>query len=79
MANERAPGLGFRKGSADIALQNADKGSVSGQASENHMFNKHFNKELKLCEGKYTNAPESCFDFLTHLFKQTKSQWYYAS
>lgn len=42
---------------ADINLTAADgpKGgsSGSGQGGENSLFNKHYNKELKLCEGKF--------------------------
>jgi len=43
------------KGGADPPLKDADgpRGSLGGGAnSENSMFNKHYNKELKLCEGK---------------------------
>ena len=38
-----------------MALSNADGPKPMGAAaanSENSMFNKHYNKELKLCEGK---------------------------
>ena len=57
MVNERAPGLagaGMKAPASDIGLTNADgpRGSISGANSENSMFNKHYNKELKLCEGK---------------------------
>ena len=63
IANERAPGLagaGLKAPASDLALSNADgpRGSLSGANSENSMFNKHYNKELKLCEGK-------CFLLLT--------------
>ena len=45
---------------SDINLQNADGTSTKagagagkdGAANENTLFNKHYNKELKLCEGK---------------------------
>ena len=39
---------------ADINLQNADGARAGGNAAnnENTLFNKHYNKELKLCEGK---------------------------
>jgi hypothetical protein len=41
---------------ADINLSAADgprAGAAASQAySENNLFNKHYNKELKLCEGK---------------------------
>ena len=58
MANERAPGMagaGLKGAASDIPLSNIDgaRGSISGPNSENSMFNKHYNKELKLCEGKY--------------------------
>ena len=41
---------------ADINLSAADgpRGGAASQAnSENNLFNKHYNKELKLCEGKF--------------------------
>jgi len=39
---------------ADINLQNADGARAGGNTAnnENTLFNKHYNKELKLCEGK---------------------------
>ena len=56
MANERAPGLagaGLKGAASDIGLSvEGARGSISGPNSENSMFNKHYNKELKLCEGK---------------------------
>ena len=41
---------------ADINLSAADgprAGAASQANSENNLFNKHYNKELKLCEGKF--------------------------
>ena len=42
---------------ADINLSAADgppaRGAASQANSENNLFNKHYNKELKLCEGKF--------------------------
>ena len=40
---------------ADLSMQPADapgKGGA-GPNGENSLFNKHYNKELKLCEGKF--------------------------
>ena len=58
------------KGASDIPLSNADgpRGSLGGAGanSENSMFNKHYNKELKLCEGK-SHPPSNKY--------QTKYQW----
>jgi hypothetical protein len=45
----------IKAAAADIAMAAADgpRGSLGGgQSSENSLFNKHYNKELKLCEGK---------------------------
>ena len=53
MVNERAPGA-IKKSSSDMSLSNADgpRGSIGSANAESNLFNKHFNKELKLCEGK---------------------------
>ena len=60
MGAMRGPGSGsLTTAKSDINLQNADgnpkgaNGSASGASNENTLFNKHYNKELKLCEGKY--------------------------
>lgn len=49
-------------------MQNADgpKGALGPNSanSENNLFNKHFNKELKLCEGKSTRYQLYIFVFL---------------
>lgn len=46
----------IKAAAADIAMAAADgpRGSMgaNGANSENSLFNKHYNKELKLCEGK---------------------------
>lgn len=53
MGNERAPGSAG-PGKADLSLQNADgpvrPGAGSAANAEASLFNKHYNKELKLCE-----------------------------
>lgn len=44
---------------ADLNLPSSDgptkggPGSNGGLSAENSLFNKHYNKELKLCEGKF--------------------------
>jgi len=56
MGNERAPLAvsAAQKGRSpeNMALEAADgpRGSSGGASSENSLFNKHYNKELKLCE-----------------------------
>lgn len=47
----KRPGVGAK---ADI-LSAADgvRGSLNAANVENSIFNKHYNKELKLCEGKF--------------------------
>ena len=50
IANERAPGAA---GKADLAARDPDGARRDGGNSEFNLFNKHYNKELKLCEGKY--------------------------
>ena len=52
---ERAPNGPIKVSSADIPLDRADgpTKTMGAANSENSMFNKHYNKELKLCEGKY--------------------------
>lgn len=43
-------------GKSDINLSAADGPKAGNQANnENNLFNKHYNKELKLCEGKHSN------------------------
>ena len=58
---ERAPGATamssaqLKAAASDIPIQaDGSRGSVGGNAAntENSLFNKHYNKELKLCEGK---------------------------
>ena len=49
IANERAPGA---NGKADLP-RDPDGAKRDGGNSEFNLFNKHYNKELKLCEGKY--------------------------
>ena len=50
---ERGGGATGATGKADIGLSAADGPKVGGGAnSENNLFNKHYNKELKLCEGR---------------------------
>lgn len=56
--SKRAPqGVGtgqMKPGASDLSMAAADgpRGSL-GVNSENSLFNKHYNKELKLCEGKF--------------------------
>jgi|TARA_B110000285_G_C15136701_1_gene627459 hypothetical protein len=56
MANERAPlavsAAQMKRSPENMALEAADgpRGSSGGASSENSLFNKHYNKELKLCE-----------------------------
>ena len=52
----KRPGAGGAK--ADI-LSAADgpRGSLNAANIENSIFNKHYNKELKLCEGKFILHP----------------------
>ena len=54
VGNERAPGASSGPGKADLSLQNADgpvrAGAGSAANAEASLFNKHYNKELKLCE-----------------------------
>ena len=56
IGNERAPGVGGAS-SKDMSLQNADgpvrAGGNNAANAEASLFNKHYNKELKLCEGKF--------------------------
>ena len=42
----------MKRGPENMALEAADgpRGSQGGVSSENSLFNKHYNKELKLCE-----------------------------
>jgi hypothetical protein len=35
-----------------LSAADGPKGSMNAANSENSIFNKHYNKELKLCEGK---------------------------
>ena len=49
IGNERAPGA---NGKADLP-RDPDGARRDGTNSEFNLFNKHYNKELKLCEGKY--------------------------
>jgi hypothetical protein len=59
---------------SDLSLQAADGptkgglGSGGGLNAENSLFNKHYNKELKLCEGK-------SLSFLT-VNEQMRYQWF---
>lgn len=50
--NERAPGALKKGGGADLANVEGARGFGSQASDNNNLFNKHFNKELKLCEGK---------------------------
>ena len=60
MVNERAPGANgnLKKSTSEMPLSNADgpRGSIGSANAESNLFNKHFNKELKLCEGKFLFA-----------------------
>ena len=80
IGNERAPGASSAASGKDMALQNADgpvRASGSNAANaEASLFNKHYNKELKLCEGKCDRP-----DFTTNFayFFQMKYPWCSAS
>ena len=50
---ERGGVVAGATGKSDISLSAADGPKVGSAANnENNLFNKHYNKELKLCEGK---------------------------
>jgi len=52
-AGERGGVVAGAPGKSDISLSAADGPKVGNAANnENNLFNKHYNKELKLCEGK---------------------------
>ena len=72
MGNERAPGAASGSSGKDMALQNADgpvrAGGGNAANAEASLFNKHYNKELKLCEGKWIFDPFSMIFLLTSLF-----------
>jgi hypothetical protein len=36
-----------------LSAADGPRGSLNAANAENSLFNKHYNKELKLCEGKY--------------------------
>ena len=52
-AGERGGVVAGATGKSDLGLSAADgpKGA-NAATTENNLFNKHYNKELKLCEGK---------------------------
>lgn len=81
IGNERAPGASSAASGKDMALQNADgpvRASGSNAANaEASLFNKHYNKELKLCEGKCGNGRD--FDLILSYFLQMKYPWCFVS
>ena len=63
---ERGGGVTGATGKAD-GLSAADGPKLGGGAnSENNLFNKHYNKELKLCEGKEFKYSKFIIKLLIH-------------